>query len=52
VVDWLGSANGSTVLVSTDGDIARVKLGNTTPARLVVVGIVDSAQGQVTVGRA
>jgi ethanolamine utilization protein EutN len=51
VLDWLGSANGSTVLVSTDGDIARVKLGNTTPARLVVVGIVDSAQGQVTPGR-
>jgi ethanolamine utilization protein EutN len=51
VVDWLGSANGSTVLVSTDGDIARVKLGNTTPARLVVVGIVDSVQGQVTAGR-
>jgi len=51
VLDWLGSANGSTVLVSTDGDIARVKLGNTTPARLVVVGIVDSAQGQAAAGR-
>lgn len=41
VVDWLGATKGSTVLVSTDGDIARAKLGNTTPARMVVVGIVD-----------
>jgi len=44
VVDWLGAANGSTVLVSTDGDIARARFGNTTPARLVVVGIVDQVQ--------
>ena len=42
VVDWLGAAKGATVLVSTDGDIARAKLGNTTPARMVVVGIVDA----------
>jgi ethanolamine utilization protein EutN len=41
IVDWLGAASGATVLVSTDGDIARSRLGNTTPARLVVVGIVD-----------
>lgn len=44
IVDWLGAAAGSTVIVSTDGDIARAKLGNTTPARMVVVGIVDEAQ--------
>jgi ethanolamine utilization protein EutN len=44
VIDWLGAASGVTVLVSTDGDIARLKLGNTTPARMVVVGIVDSVQ--------
>jgi microcompartment protein CcmK/EutM len=44
VVDWMGAANGSTVMVSTDGDIARRRLGNTTPARLVVVGIVDRVQ--------
>jgi ethanolamine utilization protein EutN len=44
VVDWLGAANGSTVMVSTDGDIARARFGNTTPARLVVVGIVDQVQ--------
>jgi ethanolamine utilization protein EutN len=47
VVDWLGAANGSTVLVSTDGDIARERFGNTTPARLVVVGIVDQVQTPV-----
>jgi len=44
VVDWLGAARGSTVMVSTDGDIAREKLGNNTPARMVVVGIVDAMQ--------
>ncbi len=41
IVDWMGAAHGATVLVSTDGDIARQRLGNTTPARLVVAGIVD-----------
>ncbi len=44
VVDWLGAACGATVIVSTDGDIAREKLGNNTPARMVVVGLVDSVQ--------
>jgi ethanolamine utilization protein EutN len=44
VVDWLGAAKGSTVVVSTDGDIARLRFGNTTPARMVVVGIVDRGQ--------
>ena len=42
VVDWMGAARGETVLVSTDGDIARLKLGNNTPARMVVVGLVDT----------
>lgn len=42
VVDWLGATRGATVMVSTDGDIARERLGNTTPARLTVVGIVDA----------
>ena len=46
VVDWLGAASGSTVIVSTDGDIARMILGNTTPARMVVVGIVDEVQAR------
>jgi len=44
VVDWLGAARGETVIVSTDGDITREKLGNTTPARMVVVGLVDAVQ--------
>lgn len=44
VVDWMGAARGSTVMVSTDGDIARERFGNNTPARMVVVGIVDSVQ--------
>lgn len=41
VVDWQGATNGSTVIVSTDGDITRAKFGNNTPARMVVMGIVD-----------
>jgi ethanolamine utilization protein EutN len=41
IVDWMGAAQGSTVLVSTDGDIARARYGNSTPARMVVAGIVD-----------
>ena len=41
VLDRMGARHGTTVLVSTDGDVAREWLGNTVPARLVVVGIVD-----------
>jgi len=41
VLDRIGARHGSTVLVSTDGDIARQLLGDTVPARLTVVGIVD-----------
>ena len=44
VIDWHGAAIGSTVMVSTDGDIARARLDNTTPARMVVAGIVDAVQ--------
>jgi ethanolamine utilization protein EutN len=44
VIDWMGAANGGTVLVSTDGDIARERYGNTSPARMVVAGIVDAVQ--------
>jgi ethanolamine utilization protein EutN len=51
VVDWIGAANGSTVLVSTDGDIARARLGNTTPARMVVVGMVDQVRIPANVRR-
>ena len=41
ILDRIGANRGNMVVVSTDGDIARKWLGNTTPARLVVVGIVD-----------
>jgi ethanolamine utilization protein EutN len=41
IIDRLGARRGTTVIVSTDGDIVRKWLGNTTPARLVTVGIVD-----------
>ncbi|MGH9589415.1 MAG: EutN/CcmL family microcompartment protein [Terracidiphilus sp.] len=44
VVDWLGAAKDSVVVVSTDGDIARERFGNNTPARLTVMGIVDAVQ--------
>ncbi len=44
VVDWHGAAIGSTVMISTDGDIARERFGNTTPARMVVAGLVDAVQ--------
>ena len=44
VIDWMGAALNSTVLVSTDGDISRQRFGNTTPGRLVVMGIVDPIQ--------
>jgi ethanolamine utilization protein EutN len=42
VLDRMGAGRGSTVLVSTDGDLARQWLGKDVPARLVVVGLVDS----------
>lgn len=42
VIDWMGAGDGETVLVSTDGDIARARYGNTTPARMVVAGLVDN----------
>ena len=40
-LDRMGAGRGSTVLVSSDGTIARDWLGKGVPARLVVVGIVD-----------
>jgi ethanolamine utilization protein EutN len=52
VMDWMGAAHGETVLISTDGDIARLKLGNNTPARMVVVGLVDAVQQSALVGSA
>lgn len=46
IVDWLGAARGSMVVVSTDGTISRLRLGNTTPARMVAAGLVDSVKAQ------
>lgn len=46
VIDRMGARRGSTVIVSTDGDIARRWLGNSTPVRLAVVGIVDRMCGR------
>ena len=42
LLDRLGARHGSTVVVSTDGDIARKWLGDTSPSRMVVVGLVDA----------
>jgi ethanolamine utilization protein EutN len=53
LLDRMGAGRGSTVLVSSDGTIARDWLGKGVPARLVVVGIVDRVTPQPTVeGRA
>lgn len=46
MVDNVGARRGCVVLVSTDGDILRKVRGNTIPARLVVVGIVDQVRGK------
>lgn len=52
IIDWIGAANGSIVLVSNDGDIARERYGDTTPARMVIAGIVDHVQiPQQSIGR-
>jgi ethanolamine utilization protein EutN len=42
LIDDLGAGLGSHVLVTSDGDLARQKLAdNTTPSRMMVVGIID-----------
>ena len=46
VIDRLGARRGTTVLVSTDGDALRRTQGNTAPARLSVVGIVDATSAE------
>ena len=49
LIDDLGAGLGSQVLVSTDGDLARQKLAdNTTPSRMMVVGIIDGLSYRVT----
>jgi ethanolamine utilization protein EutN len=45
IFDMLGASRGGVVLVSTDGDIQRKLRGNTCPARLTVVGLVDFVSG-------
>ncbi len=45
ILDTLGADRGAIVLVSTDGDIQRKLRGNTCPARLTVVGLVDFVGG-------
>ena len=46
LLDDLGAGLGSHVLVTSDGDLARQMLAdNNTPSRMVVVGIIDSADG-------
>ena len=52
VVDWMGAARGATVMVSTDGDIARERFGNNTPARMVVAGLVDAVHEPLAAGSA
>ena len=42
LMDDLGAGIGSHVLVTTDGDLARQTLADdTTPSRMMVVGIID-----------
>ena len=51
VLDRLGAGWGSTVLVSTDGALVREWLGQNVPARLAVVGLVDSVHAPGRLGR-
>jgi len=46
LVDPLGAAYGATVLVTTDNETLRKRVGITTPARMIVEGIVDPAAGR------
>ena len=43
LIDTLGAARGATVMVTTDNETLRARVGKTTPARLVVVGLVDES---------
>ena len=51
LVDTLGAARGAMVLVTTDNEALRNKVGKTTPARMIVFGIVDRANGQASPDR-
>jgi len=41
LVDTFGARQGATVLVTTENEPLRNRVGNTTPARLLVAGLVD-----------
>ena len=41
LVDPIGASQGCTVMVTTENEPLRKEVGNTTPARLLVAGIVD-----------
>ena len=41
LVDTMGARQGSTVMVTTENEPLRKAVGNTTPVRLLVAGIVD-----------
>jgi ethanolamine utilization protein EutN len=43
LIDTLGAGRGATVMVTTDNETLRNRVGKTTPARLVVVGLVDKS---------
>ncbi len=45
IIDTLGAGRGAVVLVTTDGDVIRSAHGDTSPARLSVVGIVQAGGG-------
>jgi ethanolamine utilization protein EutN len=42
LVDLIGASIGSIVMVTTDNEAVRKASANTTPVRLVVMGVVDS----------
>jgi ethanolamine utilization protein EutN len=44
LVDTLGAGRGTTVLVTTDNETLRTRVGKTTPARMVVCGLVDETR--------
>jgi len=43
LIDTLGAGRGATVMVTTDNETLRNRVGKTTPARLVVAGLVDES---------
>ena len=52
LVDTMGARQGSTVMVTTENEPLRQAVGNETPARLLVCGIVDEVYIKATRRRA